>query len=176
MIDEKKAFETGQINCAVVYKRLHGKRICRGDKRTGLFKSDGACIGKQTKAAADSPGMKTYMSEKATIDSVVEWWRLKKGANKDHGTDNNRPRRLRRNETLRKMVRETRMDKSSLIYPIFVVEGENKEEEIPPCRDSTDTASTALPYALEGAFQCRRRQCDVLWHSGRKGRGGQRCV
>ncbi len=29
------------------------------------------------------------------------------------------------------MVRETRMDKSSLIYPIFVKEGENMEEEIP---------------------------------------------
>lgn len=25
---------------------------------------------------------------------------------------------------LRKMVRETRMDKSSLIYPMFIVEGE----------------------------------------------------
>ena len=35
-----------------------------------------------------------------------------------------RPRRLRSSETLRKMVRETRMDKSSLIYPIFVREGQ----------------------------------------------------
>ena len=42
-----------------------------------------------------------------------------------------RPRRLRKSETLRKMVRETRMDKSSLIYPLFVKEGENIEEEIP---------------------------------------------
>ena len=39
-----------------------------------------------------------------------------------------RPRRLRKNDTLRRMVRETRMDKSSLIYPIFVREGENMEE------------------------------------------------
>ena len=31
-----------------------------------------------------------------------------------------RPRRLRGGETIRKMVRETRMDKSSLIYPMFV--------------------------------------------------------
>ena len=30
-----------------------------------------------------------------------------------------RPRRLRGSEVLRKMVRETRMDKSSLIYPLF---------------------------------------------------------
>lgn len=42
-----------------------------------------------------------------------------------------RPRRLRSNETLRKMVRETRMDKSSLVYPMFVTEGENIREEIP---------------------------------------------
>ena len=42
-----------------------------------------------------------------------------------------RPRRLRTGETLRKMVRETRMDKSSLIYPMFVVEGSNRKEEIP---------------------------------------------
>ena len=34
-----------------------------------------------------------------------------------------RPRRLRGSENLRKMVRETRMDKSSLIYPLFVKEG-----------------------------------------------------
>ncbi len=42
-----------------------------------------------------------------------------------------RPRRFRGSENLRKMVRETRMDKSSLMYPMFVMEGENKEEEIP---------------------------------------------
>ncbi len=42
----------------------------------------------------------------------------------------NRPRRLRKNAVLRKMVRETRMDKSSLVYPMFVTEGNNIKEEI----------------------------------------------
>ncbi|MCD7982324.1 MAG: porphobilinogen synthase, partial [Clostridiales bacterium] len=42
-----------------------------------------------------------------------------------------RPRRLRSGETLRKMVRETRMDPSSLIYPIFIKEGTDITEEIP---------------------------------------------
>lgn len=42
-----------------------------------------------------------------------------------------RPRRLRTTANLRKMVRETRMDKSSLVYPMFVMDGENKKEEIP---------------------------------------------
>ena len=42
-----------------------------------------------------------------------------------------RPRRLRSSARLRKMVRETRVDKSSLIYPMFVTEGSNVKEEIP---------------------------------------------
>ena len=41
-----------------------------------------------------------------------------------------RPRRLRGSETLRKMVRETRVDAASLIYPMFVTDGENNVEEI----------------------------------------------
>lgn len=41
-----------------------------------------------------------------------------------------RPRRLRSNPVLRKMVRETRMDASSLVYPMFVIEGSNIKEEI----------------------------------------------
>ena len=43
----------------------------------------------------------------------------------------NRPRRLRTNETIRSMVRETHVSKASLIYPLFVIEGENIKEEIP---------------------------------------------
>ena len=42
-----------------------------------------------------------------------------------------RPRRLRGNQVLRKMVRETRVDKSSLVYPMFIIEGTNIKEEIP---------------------------------------------
>ena len=42
----------------------------------------------------------------------------------------NRPRRLRTTPGLRKMVRETRMDASSLIYPMFVTDGEGRTEEI----------------------------------------------
>ena len=41
-----------------------------------------------------------------------------------------RPRRLRGGETLRRMVRETRVDKASLIYPMFVMDGKNRVEEI----------------------------------------------
>ena len=41
-----------------------------------------------------------------------------------------RPRRLRSTPVLRKMVRETRMDVSSLIYPMFVTDGSGRIEEI----------------------------------------------
>lgn len=42
-----------------------------------------------------------------------------------------RPRRLRQNRVLRKMVQETHVSKDGLIYPMFVCEGENVKEEIP---------------------------------------------
>lgn len=63
-----------------------------------------------------------------------------------------RPRRLRYGETLRKMVRETRMDASSLIYPIFVKEGKGICEEIPTMpgqyRYSVDTMGKKLEELL----------------------------
>ncbi|HHP7229974.1 MAG TPA: porphobilinogen synthase [Xenococcaceae cyanobacterium] len=42
-----------------------------------------------------------------------------------------RPRRLRRTPALRRMVQETQLTVNDLIYPVFVVEGENLQEEIP---------------------------------------------
>ena len=60
-----------------------------------------------------------------------------------------RPRRLRGSETLRKMVRETRIDKSSLIYPLFVKEGTGIEEEIPSMEGQYRYSVDRLPYELE---------------------------
>lgn len=42
-----------------------------------------------------------------------------------------RPRRLRRTETLRRMVRENSLRVEDLIYPLFVMEGEGQREEVP---------------------------------------------
>lgn len=42
-----------------------------------------------------------------------------------------RPRRLRRSENIRAMVRETSLSAKDFVYPIFVVPGENIKEEIP---------------------------------------------
>ena len=56
---------------------------------------------------------------------------------------------LTKRPNLRKMVRETRMDKSSLMYPMFVMEGENKEEEIPSMTGQYRYSLDRLPYKLE---------------------------
>ena len=66
-----------------------------------------------------------------------------------------RPRRLRNGARLRKMVRETRMDPSSLIYPMFVKEGDVAAEEIP-------TMPGQYRYSLDGM----ERQLDALLAAG----------
>ena len=60
-----------------------------------------------------------------------------------------RPRRLRQNPVLRKMVRETRMDASSLIYPMFVREGSGIKEEIPAMEGQYRYTTDTMLYALE---------------------------
>jgi porphobilinogen synthase len=42
-----------------------------------------------------------------------------------------RPRRMRRDEFSRRMMRERRLSTDDLIYPVFVIEGENQEQAVP---------------------------------------------
>lgn len=42
-----------------------------------------------------------------------------------------RPRRLRKNHAFRALIRETRLSADGLIYPLFVIPGKNRREEIP---------------------------------------------
>lgn len=65
----------------------------------------------------------------------------------------NRPRRLRTTEAMRKMVRETRVDKSSLIYPIFAIDGTGIKDVIPSMPGQYRYSVDQLPYALEEAAQ-----------------------
>lgn len=60
-----------------------------------------------------------------------------------------RPRRLRNGEVLRKMVRETRMNKSSLIYPAFVMDGENRIDEIPSMNGQYRYTVDRVPELVE---------------------------
>lgn len=47
-----------------------------------------------------------------------------------------RPRRLRRTDALRRMVQETQLTVNDLIYPLFVMEGENQKVEVPSMPES----------------------------------------
>ena len=42
-----------------------------------------------------------------------------------------RPRRMRRNEAFRSLIRETRLAASQFVYPLFVMPGKNKRQESP---------------------------------------------
>lgn len=48
-----------------------------------------------------------------------------------HAPITHRPRRLRRTESLRRMVRETTLTANDLIYPLFVMEGVGQREAVP---------------------------------------------
>ena len=72
LINEKKEFEEGTIDLAVFTSASTVKGVVESTKGLDYSRVRAACIGKQTRAAADSYGMQTYMSEKATIDSLIE--------------------------------------------------------------------------------------------------------
>ncbi|WP_312428955.1 porphobilinogen synthase [Lacrimispora sp.] len=60
-----------------------------------------------------------------------------------------RPRRLRTSDTLRRMVRETRVSKESLIYPLFVVDGKEIVEEIPSMEGQYRYSVDRLPQIMD---------------------------
>ena len=62
-----------------------------------------------------------------------------------------RPRRLRMDGRVRDMIRETRITKKSLIYPIFVEEGQGIIREIPTMPGQKRYSPDTLPKALEEA-------------------------
>lgn len=60
----------------------------------------------------------------------------------------NRPRRLRTTPILRKMVKETTINKSSIVYPIFIIEGNNIKEEIQSMPEQYRYSIDRLPEIL----------------------------
>jgi len=60
-----------------------------------------------------------------------------------------RPRRLRMDSIMRELVRETRISKKSLVYPIFIKEGENICEDIPSLFDQKRYSPDKLAYIIE---------------------------
>ncbi len=62
----------------------------------------------------------------------------------------NRFRRLRKNETIRRLVGETRLSKDQLIQPFFVIEGRNRQETISSMPGIYRYSVDLLLKALEG--------------------------
>lgn len=60
-----------------------------------------------------------------------------------------RYRRLRENNAIRSMVRETILNVNDFIYPIFVVEGENIKEEIPSLKGNYHWSLDRLPEVIK---------------------------
>lgn len=72
VFDEKAEFESGSIDYAVFTSASTVKGFAEAVKGLDFRCVKAICIGRQTKAAADALGMQTWMSEKATMDSVAE--------------------------------------------------------------------------------------------------------
>ncbi len=72
LIDEKQEFEQGNIDYAVFTSASTVKGFVQATEGLDYTKVKAVCIGRQTRKAAQEYGMITYMSEKATMDSVVE--------------------------------------------------------------------------------------------------------
>lgn len=64
-----------------------------------------------------------------------------------------RPRRLRHTPALRRMVRETRLSEQSLIWPIFVKEGQGIFEEIPTLPGQYHYSPDQLYHAIERCLE-----------------------
>ena len=72
LINVGEEIRTGSIDCVVFTSASTVKGFVES---TGLADYSGvvaACIGKQTKAAADAYGMQTYVAEKATIEALID--------------------------------------------------------------------------------------------------------
>ncbi len=83
-----------------------------------------------------------------------------------------RPRRLRTHPLLRAMVRETRVDGSALIYPLFVREGHGVREEISSLPGQIRYSPDTLPYGLEAAAQAGVKQVMLFGIPGHKDEKG----
>ncbi len=66
-----------------------------------------------------------------------------------------RPRRLRRTETLRRMVRETRLAPNDLIYPLFLVAGEGIANPV-----------SSMPGVFQLSIDKAVDECGELWSLG----------
>ncbi len=72
VIDEKAAFESGEIDYAVFTSASTVRGFAKAVEGLDCSKVKAVCIGKQTEREAASLGMQTFVAKEATMDSVVE--------------------------------------------------------------------------------------------------------
>ena len=72
LIDERAQLESGQIDYAVFTSASTVRGFARAVEGLDFSKVRAVCIGRQTRAAADALGLRTWVSERASMDSVVE--------------------------------------------------------------------------------------------------------
>ena len=83
-----------------------------------------------------------------------------------------RPRRLRGNESIRKLCRETRLSPDSLIYPIFVDETLTGTRPIPSLEGQLHYGLDSVGQAVEDCLAHRGGPVHPLWPAGAQGRHG----
>lgn len=59
------------------------------------------------------------------------------------------PTRLRKNAAVRDLIRETELSMRDVVYPLFVVDGENIKREIPSMKGQYHLSLDMLPKELD---------------------------
>lgn len=72
VIDEKEAIESGDLDFAVFTSASTVKGFAASVQDVDFSKVKAICIGKQTQAAAESLGMRTWVSKNATLESLID--------------------------------------------------------------------------------------------------------
>ena len=72
ILDERRKFEAGEIDCAVFTSASTVKGFVNSVKSLDYTKITAVCIGRQTKEQAEKYGMKAYAAKEAAMDSVVD--------------------------------------------------------------------------------------------------------
>jgi len=72
---------------------------------------------------------------------------------KQHSNLPYRPRRLRKNDSIRRLVRETQVTKDDLIYPLFVRDGKNLKSEISSMPGVYHFSPDSILYEIEALLK-----------------------
>ena len=71
MVDVAKQFEEGRIFCVAFTSSSGVRAFVEAHPDVDPTRVCAACIGEKTRATAEGFGMKTFMSERATMDSLA---------------------------------------------------------------------------------------------------------